>query len=290
VSNKGFLHWCAKRAGRVLYIDGEMSRRQMKRRLQDAVRRAGGEVGEGLVILSKEDFEDMPPLNTGPGQKWLDAFIAKHGPFDLIVFDNLQALLVGDMKDEEQWAGILPWVRSLTRRSIGQLWFHHTGHDETKSYGSKAREWQLDIVGLMERLKDTADDIAFTLSFTKAREKNPDNRADFEPVTMGLRGDEWTHSMETAVKKSPMSNAQKLAMAALNSLAAAHGEPLPPSWGLPAGICSVPVFTFRNELISRGIVDKEASNPRARMTEITNGLKARGLAAEKEGRIWPVPK
>src|SRR6476661_5330484 len=61
---KDFLHWRAGRAGRVLYIDGEMSRREMKRRLRDAVRRAGGVVGEGLVILSKEDFEDMPPLNT----------------------------------------------------------------------------------------------------------------------------------------------------------------------------------------------------------------------------------
>ena len=139
-ANKGFLHWQAKRAGRVLYVDGEMSRRTMKRRLQDAVRRAAVEP-EGLVILSKEDFEGMPPLNTPQGQKWMDDFIEKHGPFDLIIFDNIQALLVGDMKDEEQWANILPWVRSLTRRSIGQMWFHHTGHDETKSYGSKAREW-----------------------------------------------------------------------------------------------------------------------------------------------------
>ena len=199
--NKGFLHWCAGRPSGVLYVDGEMSRRQMKRRLQDAVRRAGVEP-EGLIILSKEDFEDMPPLNTPKGQQWFDAFIAKHGPFDLIIFDNVQALLVGSMKDEEQWADVLPWVRSLTRRSIGQLWFHHTGHDETKSYGSKAREWQMDTVGLMERVKDTTDDIAFTLSFTKARERNSDNRADFEPVTMSLRGDEWLHTQTPKPKKA----------------------------------------------------------------------------------------
>jgi hypothetical protein len=93
----------------------------------------------------------MPPLNTPHGQTWFDAFIEAHGPFDLIIFDNIQALLVGDMKDEEQWAKALPWVRSLTRRSIGQIWLHHTGHDESKSYGSKAREWQMDTVILMER-------------------------------------------------------------------------------------------------------------------------------------------
>jgi hypothetical protein len=35
------------------------------------------------------------------------------------------------MKDEEPWQDTLPWIRSLTNRSIGQLWVHHTGHEET---------------------------------------------------------------------------------------------------------------------------------------------------------------
>ena len=40
-----------------------------------------------------------------------------------------------------------PAVGALAHaRSIGQMWFHHTGHDESKSYGSKAREWQMDTV------------------------------------------------------------------------------------------------------------------------------------------------
>ena len=117
-----------------------------------------------------------------------DSLIADYGPFDLIIFDNIQSLLVGDMKEEDQWAGVLPWVRDLTRRSIGQIWFHHTGHDETKSYGSKAREWQMDTVALMERDEADNTDLCFSLKFTKARERTPENRADFEPVTMRLIG------------------------------------------------------------------------------------------------------
>jgi RecA-family ATPase len=171
--NKGFLHWEARRSGRVLYVDGEMSARLMKRRLTEAVGRAGMEP-EGLCILSREDFPEMPPLNSKEGQRWLDHKIAGIGPFDLVIFDNIQALLVGDMKEEEQWAKILDWVRDLTRRSIGQLWFHHTGHDETRSYGSKAREWQFDTVALMERV-DTKEDLAFTLRFTKARGRTSEN-------------------------------------------------------------------------------------------------------------------
>jgi len=287
-SGQGFLHWRAWRSARVLFVDGEMSRRQMKRRLQDAVRRAGGKP-EGLMVLSKEDHPDMPPLNTPNGQKWLDAFISKHGPFDLVIFDNIQALLVGDMKEEEQWAGVLPWVRDLTRRSIGQLWFHHTGHDETKSYGSKAREWQMDTVALMERVKDTDDDIAFTLKFDKARERNRDNRADFEPVTMSLRGDEWLHG-QTSAKPKRLSATQRLAYDALVALAAKHGERLPPSHGFPVNIRAISVAAFRTELLTRGIIDKDGSNPRARYAEITNALKVSGHAAERAQRIWPILK
>ena len=191
----GFLHWEGHRQSRVLYIDGEMSRRTMKTRLQDAVRRVP-EIPDGLLVLSKEDFEDMPPLNTPAGQKWFDRFIEAHGPFDLCIFDNIQALLAGDMKEEEQWAKVLAFVRDLTRRSTGQIWLHHTGHDESKSYGSKAREWQMDTVALMERVEAPEADLAFSLKFTKARERTPQNRTEFETVTMTLTEGAWDHSTE----------------------------------------------------------------------------------------------
>lgn len=205
---KPFLHWKAGRKCRVLYVDGEISRREMKRRLKDAAERAKAHP-DGLFVLSKEDFQDMPPLNTPEGRKWFDDFIEKHGPLDFIIFDNVQALLVGDMKEEDQWARVLPWVKSLTRRSIGQMWFHHTGHDESKSYGSKAREWQMDTVILMERVDVPGADLSFTLKFTKARERTPENRADFQPVTMSLQDDKWTHT-QTPIPKKPLGLNQRV--------------------------------------------------------------------------------
>ena len=159
--------------------------------------------------MRQEDYAEMQPLNTQKGQSWFDAFIEMHGPFDLIIFDNVQALLAGNMKEEEQWAAILPWVRSLTRRSIGQIWFHHTGHDESKSYGSKAREWQMDVVAIMERVEIPGADLAFTLKFTKARDRSPENRQDFEPVTMSLQDGQWTHT-QTPTPKTPLGLNQKV--------------------------------------------------------------------------------
>ena len=37
-------------------------------------------------------------------------------------------------------------------------------------------------------------------------------------------------------------------------------------------------------------MDKESKNPRARTSEIIDGLKVRGYAAEKDDRIWPIAK
>lgn len=289
----GLMHWRAGRKGRVLYIDGEMSRRTLKKRLTEAARRAGVEdVDEpALTILSREDFEDMPPLNKPEGKKWMDSFILAHGPFDLLIFDNVQALTEGDHKEEETWRPLLPWVRSLTRRNIGQLWLHHTGHDETKSYGSKAREWQMDAVAMLKRVKNASADLSFEIEFTKARERTPENRADYESITMSLVDDQWCHGDAPAKSASSrLSPKQQLAYDALTSLVALHGTPLPAAWGLPAGLNSVSIDSFKAELLSRGIVDAGASNPRARFAETINGLKLKALAAERDGRIWPISK
>jgi hypothetical protein len=196
-----FLHWRAVRPVRVLYVDGEMPSRLIKRRLQDTVRRRGCQ-SDNLVVLSREDYPDMPPLNTPKGQKFLDDFMAWAGGFEFNIFDNIQALLTGDMKEPEQWATMLNWIRDLSRRAIGQLWAHHTGRDESHGYGDSTRDWGLDTTMLMERIEDPAD-IAFNLKFPKARERTPDNRSDFEDATITLAGDQWTSSRGRGTSSQP---------------------------------------------------------------------------------------
>ncbi|HEX3663801.1 MAG TPA: DnaB-like helicase N-terminal domain-containing protein [Rhizomicrobium sp.] len=186
-----FLHWPRGRPARVLFIDGEMSRRLMRSRIDDAARRHGG-MPENLFVLCRDDFPDMPPLNTVQGQRFIDQHIEKLGGVDLIVFDNVQALLVGDMKDEESWQQTLPWIRALTARNIGQIWVHHTGHDKSRSYGTSTREWQLDTVMLLEKIEGAEAEIAFKLKFLKARERAPHNRDNFAEVAVALTDDVWS--------------------------------------------------------------------------------------------------
>jgi hypothetical protein len=118
----------------------------------------------------------------------------------LLILDNVQSLLSFDMKDEMPWQQTLPWVRDLTRRNIGQIWAHHTGHDESHGYGPKTREWQLGTVVRMETIEQPGADIAFSLKFSKARECSPENRSDFDPAVITPANDAWTSEQSSHVR------------------------------------------------------------------------------------------
>jgi hypothetical protein len=286
-AGKDFLHWKAGRPARVLYVDGEMSRGEMQRRLRGEVRRSGLKP-ETLSILSREDFEDMPPLNTPDGQQWMDGKIELIRP-ELIYLDNIQALLTGEHAKEESWQPILPWMWSLTRRHIGQLWCHHTGHAEDHAFGTKTREWQMDTCALLERVNENEDALAFAIKFTKARGRTPDTRADYRDVIITLAGDAW--SLGDAPKvTNKLSNTQKLAYDALVSFAADKGSPLPADLGLPAGLMAVAGTAFKDELLARNVIKADAKNPHSRFNELCDALKVRSLAGERNGRIWPIIK
>ena len=185
-----FLHWFGGRPARVLYVDGEMSSRLMRARLIDAGRRAGAEP-DGIFVLCRDNVESLEPLNTPAGQAFVDQTIAQVGGVDLVIFDNVMSLISGDMKDEEGWSQTLPWAKTLTKRGIGQVWVHHTGHDKTRSYGTSTREWQLDTVIVLEAAERPDTDIAFNLQFRKARERTPENRDDFADAIVTLERDCW---------------------------------------------------------------------------------------------------
>jgi hypothetical protein len=187
---RGFLHWRAQRPSRILYVDGEMARRLFKQRLADLVRRLG-EIPKTLFPFSHEDIENFAPLNTAAGVAILNGLIDKVGGVDGVWFDNIMSLIAGDMKEEEGWRQTLPLVTSLTKRGIAQVWLHHTGHDETRGYGTKTREWRMDNVIHLTTEPRPDTDLSFRLEFRKARTRTPETRRDFQDATIALVNDEW---------------------------------------------------------------------------------------------------
>jgi hypothetical protein len=209
-AGSGFLHWTSSRPARVLMIDGEMPRDLVQERLNDLYARMGVDELPNLFVFCREDAEDlaqeypelgeMQPLNSEAGRKWLLRLIDIMGGVDVVILDNRMSLLAGDMKDEVPWTDTMPLVKELTQRRIAQIWIDHTGHDAGHIYGTKTKEWQFDTVALMEKAERPGAEIAFTLSFSKARRRKPSNRSDFDTVTVTLANDEWTVEGATSTR------------------------------------------------------------------------------------------
>jgi hypothetical protein len=206
-----FLHWPSSRPARVLYIDGEMPDELIKARSIDTLRRAGIAPKPRYLTIYSRDMEEeflekfpdlgpMPPLNTKVGHQWVLALIAALGGVDVVILDNVMSLCEGDQKEETTWSGALPLVHNLSSRRIAQIWLDHTGHAGGHQYGTSTKSWRFDTLGMMLPLpkeQSRSDDVAFTLSFDpelhgKARRRTPDNRDQFQTVTIRLSQDQWT--------------------------------------------------------------------------------------------------
>jgi hypothetical protein len=284
-AGQSFLHWTNHRAARALFIDGEMSRRLLRSRIREAVNRCG-QIPDELHFISCDEIDGMAPLNTEGGQAYVNSLVDHLGGIDFVFFDNVQSLLSGDMKDEEPWKQTLPWIRDLTRRNIGQLWIHHTGHDPSRSYGTKTREWQLDMVMLGEALQRADTDIAFSLKFTKARERTPDNRQDFDEVTVILSDDKWGVEASTTQKRkkgvSPL--AQKF-LAALHDALAAPGATI----HRVAGRSAVTIDAWKLECRRLGLLDDEKpASERALLSENRRALIAANAIVVSGESVWPL--
>lgn len=248
---KPFLHWSGQRACKVLYIDGEMSSRLDRERIRDAVRRQGS-APEGFYFLCTADLEGFAPLNTELGQKQIEALIETIGGFDFIFFDNVMSLTSGNQREEETWTATQPWVRSLTTRGIGQLWVHHTGHDAAHSYGTKTREWQMDLVGGLFPVERPDANVSFKLSFEaphgKARERTPTTREDFREVDIALVDDHWAYRGPQGnpdAGKGKITDDDKAWLVELKNVEAARqGDDV-----------RVPLNDWRDALIKKGLLD-----------------------------------
>jgi hypothetical protein len=280
----GFLHWEGRRPCRVLYIDGEMSRRLLRQRLLDEEKRTGTSP-ETFFAISHEDIPKFKPLNTVEGRAWLIAFIKKIGGVDLIIFDSVMCLTVGNPKDPEPWQQTLPLVLALTKGAIGQLWIHHTGHDETRSYGDKGREWQMDTTMHLDAVKRDDTDISFSLKFVKARERTPATRADFQEVKIALIDDRWEHELTDTLLPGKVTPTTQKALDALMNVLAGDDVTL-----MSGGRRAAKKRNWQRECVLLGLIDPEAKPASARslFSKFRRELVAANLIACEEDLSWKI--
>ena len=229
----------------------------------------------------------MPPLDTPEGARWLLGFMEKLGRIDHVTLDNRACLAVGDLfGDDASTQALKTLQRAITKQSTGQLWLHHTGHDGSRGYGRKSREWELDSVAVGERMDDRpGSDVAMRLSFTKSRRRTPDNRVDYEPVEIELREGQWLWQA-AADAKAPVAKLgrnQKIVLDAATKLLAASDAKAP--GGHVAGNRSIISVDALKDETSKSMAC-EAKHFGTRFNEALNGLANNRRLGHYDGVVW----
>jgi hypothetical protein len=203
-AGKDLCHWKVPKPRRVLYFDGEMQRGLMQMRVLDMIRRMDltpeemANLKNNFILVSREVMEGagvaMPPLNTPEGNAFAERMIARYKP-EAVFFDNVQCLLIGEMREPEAWAPVSSWVRTLTNRGIVQVWMHHT-NEQGGSYGDKTREWQMSTVLTLSRCDEEEPEEGKTRfnidTKRKAREKGVNNNwEDYREGVLEITDNGW---------------------------------------------------------------------------------------------------
>src|SRR5262249_33264693 len=163
------------------------------------------------------------------------------------------------------------------------------GHNEGHSYGTKTREWKMDTCILLERVTN-AEDLTFTIKFTKARERTPENRDSFEDTTVGLRNDQW-QMVEGAVgkkgKSQGLSDAAKIALKLLKTAIAEAGEQPPASNHVPSNVRVVKESLWRKYCYEGGITASDEQEARKKAFQrACENLLSRELIGKWQELVW----
>lgn len=290
-----FLNWDGRRKVRVMYLDGEMPAQTF----QDRVKLISALYGRDIEFYgyNRDILEPnaLPPLNTDAGQAWLNNEINLIKP-DFIVFDSIMSLLVGVMAEEESWKPMLPFIRSLSARHIGhigQMWLHHTGHDTSRGFGTKTREWEMDTVIALSKVDDgSAGSTSVQLEFKKARLRTPETSAQFLPRVISFTEQEgWI--IEGAAKRQ----AGKLSDVDIirNAILAAYdrlSDGIKPVAGFDGALVrKIGVDALRDEVKSRGFMETTetgaiSGRSRLNFSRAKTVLFTAGKMAEADNLIW----
>ena len=104
-------------------------------------------------------------------------------------------------------------------------------------------------------------------------------------------GDPITSCVIEATDRKPAKSTtpkQRRALDVLNNVAADHGKPGPGGQHYPAGAVVVPVDLWRESLFKAGVLEQNASNPRADFKRLKDQLAERGLIGEWNNLMWAV--
>jgi hypothetical protein len=214
-------------------------------------------------------------------------------PIVAVVLDTLNRSLRGsESSDEDMSAYVAANDRIREEFNCAMIVVHHCGLNETRPRGHTALIGALDAQLGCKR--DAAGNVVVEVELMKDGEEGEVIASKLEKVIVGINKDgadittciivpiEDFKPLPAKAKARKLSDKDKLSLAALDEVALAEGKPAPASMQLPAAIRVVPIDSWRTEILKRGIIDREAANPRTDFNRIKAKLTERSLIGERD--------
>lgn len=138
-SGGSFLGWSAATPVRVAYLDGEMPGADLRDRVRRIAAAAELKAQPGHLQFMTPDLQPggiMPNLYDRAGQQ---AIVAAAGDAQVIIVDNISALVRGGKENEESWQPVAEWALSMRSSGRSVVFIHHAGKGGQQRGASSAR-------------------------------------------------------------------------------------------------------------------------------------------------------
>lgn len=215
-----------------------------------------------------------------------------------VVLDTLNRSFVGSENDDKDMNA---YIRAAEKVRIAfgcaVIVIHHSGVAGDRPRGHTSLGGAVDA---QLAVRKTADGlISMTTEWMKDGPEGEVIACRLESVDVGLDedGDTITSCVIQAVDETPdrastgkgLTRRNHLSLNALREVVAEKGKKPPAGMKLPAEIRCVPVEDWREELFTRGVLDRQAPGNRTDFRRVKLGLMERGAVAERNDLIWIVP-
>jgi KaiC/GvpD/RAD55 family RecA-like ATPase len=173
VRGTDFWNWKTEQPVGVLYIDGEMSLKELRERLTALMNTPPNAPLEFLtseLVYQRCEGRDLI-LTSDAMQREVDKILDAHPDIKVLILDNISCLFSGINEDSKQdWEPINKWLIRLRHRGLTTVLVHHAGKSGQQR-GTSGREDSLDTVIQLSLPAgyDPRDGCHFELNFTKCR-------------------------------------------------------------------------------------------------------------------------
>jgi len=194
-----FLGYEAPKPKRVMYIDGEMSKWQLKARVDASTTTSNKKlIDKNLSFVNRELSQKMFP-DIGNEKEWLWAHKAIiESAVEVVVFDNFSTLALGveDENSASSFNNTLELILELKQSGVLPILIHHANKTGQSYRGSTKIEAIFSNIISLERSNaiDLSLGAGFRVKFTKNRNEHSECT---EPRTVQLVKDEGWKVVET---------------------------------------------------------------------------------------------